>query len=728
MEVYGLRGKLISFLMILALLLPSFAFAAGLTVDYEVDGARVSVIVRGESYKPVSIVIGDGSRKHYIDQKETDASGQAVFNTYLEQGNEYECTVNLDGINQTKTIVVEKEEPEEPEQPEKPAVAYIYIKGYEGVILPKTEVEIKKGDTVLSITRRVLDSKGIDYKIRSGYVVGIDGQNEFDKGPTSGWMFSVNGDFPGIGPGSVTVEDGDYIQWLYTTNLGEDIGNIYEEPRKEIIDDALALLDDKNASEKEIIDMVKNITDYIVDMVNSVKSKDDIKKAVLRDLKDVNDIFLKVLARLKSEDAINSASANSARVAEMAARLLGYTDEEASITEISSVVKESIGITLAFVNKMSDESKMEKIIDDILDVALELNKKLHQIQSDNLQPEQRFYAAIPQENEENAEINLPGIFIGKATEKGFKKLDISSGILTAVLPVESLNDIHEKQGLKITAKKADKEALPESLQDQIPDGSILIEITEASGQRFSHPIEVGIPFEGKYNDETAVTVFWLKEDGSVQAVGGIYDPASKTARFFTTHFSTYFAKESVADFEDTKDHWARKEIGALAGKGIIKGKSEGIFDPDANITRAEFVALMTRAMGYGENHGYTVPFMDVRENDWYYNPIAIAYNEGLVNGKSATEFDPNGKITRQEMAKIISNIMKDKFHSQEKVDNLKAFKDFEEIASWARESAALCLREKIIGGISEGVFAPLENATRAQAATVLYRIYGLLIK
>lgn len=723
-----MRGKLISFLMILALLLPSFAFAAGLTVDYEVDGARVSVIVRGESYKPVSIVIGDGSRKHYIDQKETDASGQAVFNTYLEQGNEYECTVNLDGINQTKTIVVEKEEPEEPEQPEKPAVAYIYIKGYEGVILPKTEVEIKKGDTVLSITRRVLDSKGIDFRIRSGYVVGIDGQNEFDKGPTSGWMFSVNGDFPSIGPGSVTVEDGDYIQWLYTTNLGEDIGNIYEEPRKEIIDDALALLDDKNASEKEIIDMVKNITDYIVDMVNSVKSKDDIKKAVLRDLKDVNDIFLKVLARLKSEDAINSASANSARVAEMAARLLGYTDEEASITEISSVVKESIGITLAFVNKMSDESKMEKIIDDILDVALELNKKLHQIQSDNLQPEQRFYAAIPQENEENAEINLPGIFIGKATEKGFKKLDISSGILTAVLPVESLNDIHEKQGLKITAKKADKEALPESLQDQIPDGSILIEITEASGQRFSHPIEVGIPFEGKYNDETAVTVFWLKEDGSVQAVGGIYDPASKTARFFTTHFSIYFAKESVADFEDTKDHWARKEIGALAGKGIIKGKSEGIFDPDANITRAEFVALMTRAMGYGENHGYTVPFMDVRENDWYYNPIAIAYNEGLVNGKSATEFDPNGKITRQEMAKIISNIMKDKFHSQEKVDNLKAFKDFEEIASWARESAALCLREKIIGGISEGVFAPLENATRAQAATVLYRIYGLLIK
>ena len=91
---------------------------------------------------------------------------------------------------------------------EKPDVAYIYIKGYRDVILPETEVKINKGDTVLSLTRRVLNSKEIDIKVRGGYVSGIDNQNEFDKGPNSGWMFTVNGKFAGIGAGSVTVRAG----------------------------------------------------------------------------------------------------------------------------------------------------------------------------------------------------------------------------------------------------------------------------------------------------------------------------------------------------------------------------------------------------------------------------------------------------------------------------------------------------------------------------------------
>ena len=80
------------------------------------------------------------------------------------------------------------------------------------------------------------------------------------------------------------------------------------------------------------------------------------------------------------------------------------------------------------------------------------------------------------------------------------------------------------------------------------------------------------------------------------------------------------------------------------------------------------------------------------------------------------------------MTKIIANILESKFWPQKNLEDLKKFQDFDEIAPWARESAALCLREKIINGINEGVFAPLENATRAQAATILYRIYGLLIK
>lgn len=717
--------KLISFLLIFALLLPSFAFAAGNTLDYSIDGDRVTITVKGESYKPVSIVIEDGSRKYFIDQKETDANGKAVFKTYLEQGKEYKFTANLDGFKQTGTIVVEKDKPEEPELPEKPDVAYIYIRGYKGVILPETEVTLSKGDTVLSITRRVLNSKGIDFKVRGGYVSSIDNQSEFDKGPNSGWMFSVNGKFPGVGPGSVQVRSGDYIEWLYTTDLGKDIGNIYEELDNDIIDNALALLDNKAAREKEILEMVKDITDYIVDAVDSVKSKGDLK-TLLKDFKDVNNIFFIVLKRLETEDGFDNAAANSLKIGEMAAKLLNYTDEEALTNEIFSTAKESTGITLAFINKMSNESRIGKIIENMLDASIGLNKKLLEKQPNNMKPEQSFLVVVPQEDENSVEINLPAILLRRASEKGITKLDLSSEILTAALPIDALNEIQKKQGLKITAKRVDKPVLPNTVQDKISNGS-LIEITEASKQEFDKPIEVGIPFAGTYNDEVAVTVFSLNSNGNIQPVGGIYDPTVKKARFFTAHFGTYFAKESIADFTDIKDHWAKKEIGVLAGKGIIRGKGEKKFQPDSNITRAEFVALMTRALGYIENHQYTIPFTDVTENDWYYNPIAIAYNNGLVNGKSTKEFDPNGNITRQEMTKIISNILENKFRPQENLEDLKEFRDFEEIAPWARESAALCLREKIIGGVSEGVFAPLENATRAQAAVVLYRIYSLII-
>ncbi|HHX23720.1 MAG TPA: DUF4430 domain-containing protein [Thermoanaerobacterales bacterium] len=722
-----MRKKLISFLLIFVLLLPSFAFGADATIDYDFNGDRVTITIKEDSYKPVSIVIEDGSRKFYIDQKETDVDGKAVFDTQLERGKEYKCTTNIDGVKQTETISVEKDSPEDPEQPEKPDVAYIYIKGYRDVILPETEVKINKGDTVLSLTRRVLNSKEIDIKVRGGYVSGIDNQNEFDKGPNSGWMFTVNGKFAGIGAGSVTVRSGDYIEWLYTTDLGEDIGNIYEDPENSIVDNALDLLDDKNVGEKEIIEMVKDITDYIVHAVDSLKSKDHVK-TVLKDFRDVNNIFLKVLERLKSEENFENAAANSLKIGEMAAKLLSYTDEKDMTNEIILAAKESTGIALAFVNKVSNESRIEKIIEDLLEVSIELNKKLLEKQPDHIKPEQRFLAVLPQEYEDSVDINLPGILLSLATEKGITKLDLSSEMLTAALPMDALNEIQKKQGLKITAKRADKSVLPNTVQDQIPDGSFIIEISEVSQQEFDKPIEVGIPFAGTYNNEAAVTVFLLKDNGNIQPVGGLYDSTVKKVKFFTTHFSTYFTKESIEDFTDTENHWAKKEIGVLAGKGIIRGKGEGIFEPDAYITRAEFVALITRVLGYDENHQYTIPFTDVRQKDWYYNPITVAYNNGLVNGKSATEFDPNGNITRQEMTKIISNILENKFLRQENLEDLKEFNDFEQIAPWARESAALCLREKIINGINEGVFAPLENATRAQAATILYRIYGLLIK
>lgn len=94
--------------------------------------------------------------------------------------------------------------------------------------LPSAEVEIEEGDTVLDALIKGTKEHGIDLEYsgsgESAYVEGISGVYEFDRGPGSGWMYRVNGIFPNRGAGVVLVVPGDKVEWLYTTDLGGDIG------------------------------------------------------------------------------------------------------------------------------------------------------------------------------------------------------------------------------------------------------------------------------------------------------------------------------------------------------------------------------------------------------------------------------------------------------------------------------------------------------------------------
>ncbi|OME32599.1 S-layer protein, partial [Paenibacillus odorifer] len=98
-----------------------------------------------------------------------------------------------------------------------------------GYVVPSVQVELQSGDTVWSVLKRVLDSRGIDYRdswnsdFGSVYVESIAGDGEFDHGSGSGWMYNVNGKYPNYGASSYDLSAGDRIQWRYTTNLGVDL-------------------------------------------------------------------------------------------------------------------------------------------------------------------------------------------------------------------------------------------------------------------------------------------------------------------------------------------------------------------------------------------------------------------------------------------------------------------------------------------------------------------------
>lgn len=103
----------------------------------------------------------------------------------------------------------------------------------DGVILKKTEVPIRHGDTVFDVLRRITKEKGIQMEYSytpmygSMYIEGIGNLYEFDCGNLSGWMYSVNGVFPGFGCSKYVLNGGEVIRWLYTCDLGGDVGNPY---------------------------------------------------------------------------------------------------------------------------------------------------------------------------------------------------------------------------------------------------------------------------------------------------------------------------------------------------------------------------------------------------------------------------------------------------------------------------------------------------------------------
>ena len=102
------------------------------------------------------------------------------------------------------------------------------------MILPVTEYELIEGDTVFSVLKRAVREKKIqmEYQGADGngyktvYVQGIHHLYEFSCGPLSGWMYRVNGEFPNKGCSDYELKDGDVIEWVYTCDLGQDIGGI----------------------------------------------------------------------------------------------------------------------------------------------------------------------------------------------------------------------------------------------------------------------------------------------------------------------------------------------------------------------------------------------------------------------------------------------------------------------------------------------------------------------
>lgn len=181
----------------------------------------------------------------------------------------------------------------------------------------------------------------------------------------------------------------------------------------------------------------------------------------------------------------------------------------------------------------------------------------------------------------------------------------------------------------------------------------------------------------------------------------------------------------VGKFKDLENHiWAKEAIETMAEEGIINGISEDEFDPSSNIKRGDFVVLIARLLELDGGDIQALPFEDVDGDKYYATSIAAVYEKGLINGRTETSFDPEGFISRQEMSVILGNIISGRSEVTIDRDLLDRFADRIEISSWALDGVSIVVDHKIIEGSIEGnetLFKPEDNATRAEAALMLYR-------
>ena len=181
-------------------------------------------------------------------------------------------------------------------------------------------------------------------------------------------------------------------------------------------------------------------------------------------------------------------------------------------------------------------------------------------------------------------------------------------------------------------------------------------------------------------------------------------------------------------FADVQNHRNQTAIEELAVRGVINGKSEMSFDPDATMTRAEFATIVTRGLGLPEKNVNV--FTDVTGTAWYMVPVATAYYYEIVAGTSATTFNPEGTITRQEAAVMVARAARlcgmDTERSDTEIRNaLAQFGDYRAVAGWAQSSMAFCLSEGILEEMDfDFDIEPEKAIKRCEIADILYRMLG----
>ena len=181
----------------------------------------------------------------------------------------------------------------------------------------------------------------------------------------------------------------------------------------------------------------------------------------------------------------------------------------------------------------------------------------------------------------------------------------------------------------------------------------------------------------------------------------------------------------ATDFKDfDRNAWYADAVSAAVDNGLLYGKSSTIIDPNGAMTRAEMAAIINRSFGCYKATDIS-QYKDVSKSKWYYNDVALAVQMGTYNGRSSSAMAPDAPISRQEAMTVVARALELDYDSYSKTD-LSAFSDRSEISNWALPYVRAMVGADYIHGRTKGL-EPLDNITRAEFAQIFHNIIGTYI-
>lgn len=314
-----------------------------------------------------------------------------------------------------------------------------------------------------------------------------------------------------------------------------------------------------------------------------------------------------------------------------------------------------------------------------------------------------FYAAV---KTEEGQVAVPVSILNTGKDVSIKVAKVTS---------EAVKNALENSKVKLGGKVAPVVAY----NYEIKSGSDVI-------SQFATPVEVTLNADDTKLDKIVNKVFYIAEDGSLKHIGGTW--ASGKITFPAKHFSQYALLGYTKEFNDIANNWIKTQPARYLDQAVVRlianGDTKGNFNPDNKIKRSEFAAMLVRALGLNTK-SYSAAFTDVKNGAWYTPEVEAAQATGLVSGVGNNKFEPDRAITREEMAKMITNAyskLTGKSVSDIVGTSNSKFTDFSNVTSWAKNYVKALENLSVLDGYADGSFKPASSATRAETVKTIVEL------